>query len=417
MRSFLSGTLVFFLSSVPCFSGLAASLEEAFWPQFRGIHRDGISRETGLLQAWPPEGPPLLWSFDACGIGYAGVSIAEGKIFTAGDFQNEERILALDMKGHLLWQAVHGRAWRGSTPGSRATPTYKDGWLFHMNPTGLLSAFQAQDGQKIWSVDLSERFGARYGTWALAENVLVEDQMVFCLPGGKEAFAVALDKRSGEPIWVNKDVDERAAYCSPCLVTHQGVRLLITLSHRSVVCLDADTGQLLWSHPFGRVWQNTTIPVFHEGHVFVTCGHSSGGLLLKIHQDLKGVDRVWFREDFDNCHGGVILLDRVLVGSGCRLGGKAFFGVDFHTGQTRFSTKDLDKVSILYADERLYCLDNQRKVSLVSLREDGLDIVSQFELPKTSKEESLCHPVVCGKRLYLRHDETLFVYDIEDPSR
>lgn len=29
------------------------------WPQWRGPERDGISTETGLLQAWPFGGPPL----------------------------------------------------------------------------------------------------------------------------------------------------------------------------------------------------------------------------------------------------------------------------------------------------------------------------------------------------------------------
>src|ERR1017187_8815162 len=33
----------------------------ADWPQWRGPNRDGISSETGLLEAWPKGGPPLVW--------------------------------------------------------------------------------------------------------------------------------------------------------------------------------------------------------------------------------------------------------------------------------------------------------------------------------------------------------------------
>src|SRR5262245_22170713 len=31
------------------------------WPQFRGINRDGISKETGLARSWPGGQPRELW--------------------------------------------------------------------------------------------------------------------------------------------------------------------------------------------------------------------------------------------------------------------------------------------------------------------------------------------------------------------
>src|SRR5688500_2155385 len=37
------------------------------WPQWRGPNRDGISTETGLLDSWPKEGPPLLWKVGGLG--------------------------------------------------------------------------------------------------------------------------------------------------------------------------------------------------------------------------------------------------------------------------------------------------------------------------------------------------------------
>src|SRR5271157_2597046 len=55
------------------------------WPQFRGPNRDGVSTETGLLKAWPKEGPKLLWEGKGAGRGYASLAIANGKIYTLGD--------------------------------------------------------------------------------------------------------------------------------------------------------------------------------------------------------------------------------------------------------------------------------------------------------------------------------------------
>ena len=54
----------------------AVSLRAEDWPQFRGPNRDGVSKETGLLQSWPKDGPPLEWSVKGLGSGYSTVSIA-----------------------------------------------------------------------------------------------------------------------------------------------------------------------------------------------------------------------------------------------------------------------------------------------------------------------------------------------------
>jgi hypothetical protein len=47
------------------------------WPNWRGPHHDGISRETGLLKSWPKDGPKVLWSAALTG-GYSSVAVADG---------------------------------------------------------------------------------------------------------------------------------------------------------------------------------------------------------------------------------------------------------------------------------------------------------------------------------------------------
>ena len=155
-------------------------------------------------------------------------------IFTAGDFDDAEMVLALDMDGKLLWKSPNGEAWRGSSPGSRTTPTYNDGAVYHMNPHGRLAAFEAQSGKELWAVDLKAQFDAQYGVWALAENVVVDGDKVLCMPGGPKGRVVALDKRTGKTLWANTEIEHTAAYCSPVVVTHGGVRQLITMTQKSV---------------------------------------------------------------------------------------------------------------------------------------------------------------------------------------
>lgn len=384
-----------------------------YWPQFHGPRRDNISAEKGLLRQWPDGGPRLIWKFSECGGGYSGVAIVEGMIFTAGDFADKEILIALDLGGNVLWKAQNGDSWTGDHPGCRTTPTYSDGVLYHMNPTGRLAAFQAASGKQVWALDLKEEFGAKPSRWAMAENIIIDGNALLCAPGGRKGRIVALDKTTGARIWTNPDIPDGAAYCSPTIATHNNTRQFITLTQKSVVSVDVPTGKLLWTHPHETKHdQNVTMPIFKNGHVFASSGHGTGGRLLKIGPNADRVTEVWLNKDLDNCHGGVILVDGRLYGSGCRLYHKGLVCVDFLSGKTVWNEKRMDKVSITYADGMLYCLSDKGRMSLVEANPERHRLVSQFDVPSDKKGLWLSHPVVCGGRLYIRHSSNLFAYDI-----
>jgi outer membrane protein assembly factor BamB len=411
MKIYWLTVLTFFsIASVP-----PAGAGEHIWPDFHGPGRTNISPEHGLLSQWPKSGPRLLWSYDGCGRGYAGVVIAEGKVFTAGDVGKEERLLAFDMQGQLLWEVPNGQAWRRSSPGARSAPTYNEGLLYHLNPLGRLAAYKAQSGREVWAVDLGERFDVRYGIWGLSEHVVVEGDRVLCMPGASRGRVVALDKRTGATLWANTDIQHSAAYCSGTVVTHAGVRQFITLTQGSVVGLDIKTGELLWSAPFRPMSpQNALTPVYRDGTVFIACGHSSGGTLMKIDMANKTAQRIWYREDLDDCHSGAFVWEGKLFGTACRAGGKHFFCVDYLTGKTLQLDSTLGKVGMTCAEGKIYCMNHRGTLSLIDITAKGFDIVSQFELPKKPTNSYLAHPVVCGGRLYIRSHEDLFVYAIQD---
>jgi outer membrane protein assembly factor BamB len=394
-------------------AGEAPAAAAASWPEFHGAGRTNISPDKGLLKQWPEGGPPLVWKYSECGQGYAGVSIADGMIFTAGYLGGEETLITLDMVGKLLWKASNGEAWSGPSPGSRSTPTYNEGVLYQMSAAGRLAAFQAKNGKPVWAVDLVKEFDAKFGVWAAAENVIVDGDKVLCMPGGPKGRVVALDKRTGKKIWANTEIEQTAAYCSPLVVTYRGVRQLVTMTQKSVLGVEVETGRLLWQAPFlPKSPQNALTPVFYDGQVFVACGHWSGGTVMKIDPDAKTATQVWYRKELDNCHGGAMLIDGRLYGSGCRAGGKDFYCVDFLTGKPIKTDPSLGKVGITLADGMMYCLNHQGTVFLLEITPDGFRIASRFELKRKPANYYLAHPIVCGGRLYLRGGPDLFVYDV-----
>lgn len=392
---------------------LAQTNKAPYWPQLHGPNRDNRSSDKGLLKQWPAEGPKLVWKSSLEGNGYSGVSIADGRIFTAADVGRRQKVIALDMDGQPLWSTPNGESWNGPYPGSRTTPTYYEGILYHLGPTGSLAAYEADSGKQVWAVDLKDEFGARYGIWALAENVVVDGDLVFCVPGGSKALVAALDRHTGKTVWTNTAMDETAAYCSPTLITWGGKRQLITLTQKSVVGIDISNGEMLWSHPHvTRHDQNITTPVFHQGHVFTASGHSGGGRLVRLSEDSRSATEVWHNRTYDNCHGGVIRLDDRLYFSGCRAGGKAFFCVDFLTGEPHFADSSVTKLSLTWADGLFYGLTADGRMMLIEPGSDGINVVSQFDVPKENKEQYFAHPVVCGGLLYIRHGSQLYAYDV-----
>src|SRR5262245_23203089 len=50
------------------------------WPQWLGPKRDGVWRETGIVDKFPDGGPKIKWK-KPIGGGFTGPAIAEGKVF------------------------------------------------------------------------------------------------------------------------------------------------------------------------------------------------------------------------------------------------------------------------------------------------------------------------------------------------
>src|SRR5207253_11135607 len=96
------------------------------WPQWRGPDRTGVSKETGLLKAWPKDGPKLLWTFKKAGEAHSSFAVVGDKLYTLGTRGNDEIVLVLDVNnGTELWMAKIGpifEAFGDWGHGPRSTP-------------------------------------------------------------------------------------------------------------------------------------------------------------------------------------------------------------------------------------------------------------------------------------------------------
>ena len=176
------------------------------WPQWQGPDRTAHSKETGLLQEWPKDGPPLAWKIKGLGGGDSAPSVAAGRIYGMSHRGGDEMVWALsDKDGKEIWALriapAFTTSWPQSKEGPSATPTVDGDRLYVMGLAGNVACLQASDGKVIWQRNLVADFGGRSPMWSFRESPLIDGEKVICTPGGEETTMAALNKLNGETIW------------------------------------------------------------------------------------------------------------------------------------------------------------------------------------------------------------------------
>ena len=411
---------------------LCGTLVGADWPQFRGPQRDGISRETGLLQRWPEGGPPLLWRAHGIGRGYSSAALLADTLVITGDSGEDLVVTALEpLTGATRWHTTHGRSWRGPYPGARATCTLTEGKLFLLNAHGRLLCADLADGRELWSVDILERFQGHNIQWGLSECLLLEAGRVIVTAGGDLAFLAALDGATGETVWTGpplaftrtvafggKPVDppvaavDRAGYASPIAFEVAGKRLLAAVGARHLVVADAANGALLWTRELPVVYDVIgAIPAW-SGSGLVFSAPDVGTLCFGV--TLEGakvtVSERW-RHPSDSCHGGLLPLGDALYGSGYRLF-RPWVCLDAASGALRYERRDLAEGCLLYADGCLYALSQKGEMALLQPTPTGFVDLGRFRLPGDPAADVWSHPAIANGRLFIRRHDDLFCYDL-----
>lgn len=406
------------MSSRPLATFLAITVAQAVagdWPQFHGPRRDNKSAETGLLKQWPEGGPKLLWTATGIGHGFSCVAVADGLIYVTGNVGPDTVITALTLEGKVAWRAKNGPAYTREHPGTRSTPTIDGGRLYHENADGDVVCLDAKSGKLLWALNILKRFNGRNIRWGLAESPLIDGDRLIAVPGGEEVSIVALNKLTGETVWTCKGIGELPGYSSPIAIEHKGLRLIVVLMAKALVGVNADTGELLWKVEHTTPYDESIFtPLFTDGHIYFATAHARGSRLLRLNVESKrcSVELAWSTEKLDSHHGGVVLHEGYLYGF-CHGNYRPRWDcLEWSTGKLMHSEPTGVGGSVTYADGMIYALDERGAVMLIRPTPEKREVVSRFQLPQGGRGPVWAHPVVCGGRLYLRHSDTLFAYDI-----
>lgn len=279
------------------------------WPQWMGPTRDGVYRETGIIDAIPEDGLPVKWRTPVHG-GYAGPSVVGDRVFlmdyqrTAGEMiasprerpqlSGIERVLSLDAEtGEEVWSHEYECDYEISYPaGPRVTPTVTDGLVVALGAEGDLTVLSADTGKLKWHVKIPKQFGVKTPIWGFAAHPLVTRDKVITMVGGKDHAVVAFDRENGKVVWHSLSSSD-AGYCPPSLVDAGGVQQLLIWHPESVASLNPINGAPYWSEPLKPQGGMSIARPQREGNLLFVGGFRDASLMLRLMTDRPAVSVHW----------------------------------------------------------------------------------------------------------------------------
>jgi outer membrane protein assembly factor BamB len=402
----------------------SVSLFATDWPQWRGPQRNGISSETGLLKAWPKEGPKLLWQAGDGGSGYSTPAVLGDRLYQLGNegLDNEFVEARTVAEGKQVWRTRIGKVGnpdqKPEFPAARSTPTLDGEVLFVLGSDGDLACVEKATGKIRWQKNVRSEFGGKPGTWAYSESPLVDGDVVICTPGGSTAAMVALQKASGEVKWkATLPEEEEAAYSSAIIVEAAGSKQYVQMLSKGLAGVDAKTGKVLWrfDKTVSRFKANIPTPVARGGEIYSAGAGTGGGLIkLKANGQTMEAEQVYFSPKLPAAIGGAVLVGDYLYGTG----NAGMLCVEFATGNVRWEDRSLGAGSLCLVDGMLYLHGENGEVALIEPSPEGYREKSRFNPPGQPKrinqmEKAWAYPVVANGRLFLRDHQSLWCYDVK----
>lgn len=389
--------------------------------QWRGANRDGKFTDTGLLQKWPDGGPQLLMKVEGIGKGYSSVIATDQYLFATGMIDTLDYISCITPDGKIKWKVPYGRSWTQSFPETRGSATVEGDRVYVISGTGQLVCLNVADGAILWKVNVDKEYKSEWHIWGVSESPLIVDDKVICSPGGKETSIVAFDKMTGKLIWKSESVGGPRCYISPIIYEYKQFRYILAATGTNLIALEPATGKVVWTFKYwdgakwdqpGLIWANT--PVVKGSDIFISMGYDYRNVMLTMSEDGKSVAEKWSNMVLDNHHHGLIELDGNIYGSNWISNSKGkWVCMDWNTGETKYETDWLTKGELVYANGLFYILEEKSgTMALVKPNPQSFEVISSFKLEGGSGP-FWSHPFIANGKLYLRHGDVLFVYNIK----
>lgn len=426
------------------------------WPQWLGPQRDGVWRESGILDHFATNGLPVRWRVPV-NPGYVGPAVAQGRLYlldrVAGKalerkpgtpvstaIPGHERVLCLDARtGTSLWEHAYSCDYRIAYPsGPRATPIVAAGRVYTLGAMGDLQCLDAATGRVIWAHSFPKDFRLdEPPLWGWSANPILEGRHLICLVGGPGSGVVAFDRDTGAEVW--RALTTQEIGYAPLMAYEIGGRRQLVVWHPEAVCgLDPTTGKVLWTQPYpvGEKAQRPEVtvatPRWDGRHLFVTSFYHGSLMLQPTASDVRVV---WNRRSSKNSEMDAGL-HTVMCTPVFRAGfiyGVCGFGelrcLEAATGDRKWETYAATggkpglfaNAFLVEQGNRCWLWNDQGELILAQLTPEGYREISRAKLLDTvenarGRDVLWCHPAFANRHAYVHNGRELICVSLAAPG-
>lgn len=401
--------------TILCVLALNSSVAASDWPQWRGPLGDGHAPESAGWIGTLPETPKVLWRAGV-GDGLASPVVSGGYLLHLDAEGGKEMVRLLRRAdGAAVWSAELDDTFHDTQgpDGPRNTPIIDGDRVYAVSCRGQLSCFNLADGSKVWGVNYTNDFGARFiGETGNAPGAsrhgnngspLIDGSRLYaCVGGANGAGVVCFDKTNGKTLW--KSQDDQAAYAPPVILTVAGVRQLICFTVEGLISLDPETGALHWRIPIKTAFaRHVTTPVAF-GDTVVVSSHQGGMHGVKVSATDSGLkaEVAWISKEAAMNFSSPVAVGEHLYGLGPR---KNLVCVEIKTGKLKWSadgviTSSADKAhaGFVVLGKNILCLTDRGLAALFEANPEAYVEKGQTQICG----QNWCNPAYADGVLYAR---------------
>ena len=428
------------------------------WPQWLGNQRDGIWRETGLIQSFPADGLTPVWRTKIGG-GYSSPAVANGRVFVMDRIKHDpelkkgqflhpdqppqnanfvrrllpgaERILCLEEDtGRILWSQEYDCPYRSVAIyaiGPRTTPTVDGNHVYTLGAEGDLFCLETETGQVVWHRNVRDDYRVETPEWGFAAHPLIDGDRIICMVGGKGTTVVAFNKLTSKEIWRNGDAPQ-PGYCAPMIYQLGGKRQLVVWDSDHLRGLNPKTGATYWQVEIKPAFSMSIGAPQQEGNRLFVMGYSRVSAMVQVAVDGNSATVTW-RGDTKRGVGGVfntaVIRDGHIYAGG--QGGR-YMCVRLEDGERQWSTFEPstgDRPAswanvFTVPNSGLYWLFNDLgEVMIAEMSPQEFRAISKTQLIEPTHHVGnrtvvWSHPALANRRIFIRNDNEILCYNVSD---
>jgi hypothetical protein len=436
------------------FASLPLCVKSADWPEFLGPHANGISDETGLMDKFPTNGPPMLWE-KKVGTGYSAPSVIGDRLVLHHRLADEEIVECFhSTTATSMWRYAYPSRFvdpYGYNNGPRSTPLLTSNRCYTFGAEGKLLCLDLVSGKPLWQRDTGADWEIPPAFFGVGSSPILENNLLIVMVGGQPnsgvvAFnpgngktvweSVGKSNWEGQPGWPGRSVvwntaEKQASYATPVAATIHGRRHVLCLMRQGLVSLNPTNGQVNFSFWF-RSRLNDSVnamnPMVLDDKILISGAYYKvGSVLLRVKPDGKGVEEVW-RNTVLEVHWTTPILHNgyLYAFSGRNEPDASFRCVEYNTGKLMWERDEswpphstptpevYGRGSCITADGKLIVLGEGGLLGLFKVNPQKPEEISRFQVPGLHYP-CWAAPVLSEKRVFLRSEDRLICFDVGKP--